>query len=145
MKNNTSRVERLNKITNRTAGFTLFCAVHWPYMLERAKATHKRAMEILEKYTPNKEKTFGDLMALTPNELTRWGQEKPAKKIITIKRSTLGTSIVARSPFSRKWLFNVTIAPKRESLEIETTAVNVVAKIGLGYALVATALLILGA
>lgn len=34
------------------------------------------------------------------------------KPIISIKRSTLGTSVVIRSPFSRCWLFNITLAPR---------------------------------
>lgn len=35
--------------------------------------------------------------------------------IIKITRSTLGTNIVVRSPFSRRWLFNITIAPARQA------------------------------
>lgn len=67
------------------------------------------------------------------------------RRIIKIKRSTLGTNIVVRSPISRRWLFNITIAPKRETLEIETTFPNVLAKIGYAFTLCAIALLFLGA
>jgi hypothetical protein len=35
----------------------------------------------------------------------------PRKPFLAIKRSTLGISIVLRSPIKRVWLFNVTIAP----------------------------------
>lgn len=63
------------------------------------------------------------------------------KKIITIKRSGLGTNIVVRSPFSRKWLFNVTLAPMQygtdEALEDAAWAgkAGIVACIGTAVAL----------
>jgi hypothetical protein len=87
MRNITARIERLKNLTNKTGGFVLFCASHWPYMLDRASKSHNRAMELSRAYAP--------------------------KKIITVKRSTLGTSIVIRSPFSRRWIMNITLAPKR--------------------------------
>jgi hypothetical protein len=59
------------------------------------------------------------------------------KPIIKVKRSTLGTNIVVRSPFSRTWLFNVTIAPKRETLEIETHPNYVMAKVSYAFTFLA--------
>ncbi len=59
------------------------------------------------------------------------------KKIISIKRNpSLGTIIVVRSPFSRKWLFNLSIAPKRE-LKIKTHLNNALAKGAYAFTLVA--------
>lgn len=66
------------------------------------------------------------------------------KPIIKIVRSTLGTNIVVRSPFSRAWLFNVTISPRRETLEIETTFPNVLGKIGMAFTFIALVLAIVG-
>lgn len=62
------------------------------------------------------------------------------KPIVKIKRSSLGTNIVIRSPFSRVWMFNITLAPKRE-LEISTTLPYILAKGAMAYVLVAIAIL----
>lgn len=61
------------------------------------------------------------------------------KPMISITRNAvLGTTIVFRSPFSRRWLGNVTIAPKKkETIEIEPDFSDALAKAGMVLTLIA--------
>ena len=62
------------------------------------------------------------------------------KPMISITRNrVLGTTIVFRSPFSRRWLGNITLAPKRETLEIEASLNYGLAKVGMVLTLIAVA------
>lgn len=64
-----------------------------------------------------------------PQSIRRYIMPKP---MISITRNPmLGTTIVLRSPISRRWIANLTIAPRRYPLEINTGYGYVVAKAGM--------------